>query len=356
LFKLYNRKKEDNKTKEKIMKKSYFVLLFMVPIFLFASVKEGKFYGAQEVHLPNYTYESFLDFPEDIQNLKNENKRFILFVHQKNCPYCARFSEKVLSQKSIKNKILKDFGLIEFNMFGDREVVGMDGETYSEKEYAKKLGLQFTPAILFFDENRTKILQLNGYIKKKKFLSALEYVAKKYENKETFNTYLMNKQNNKLNTDLIDESYINTNLKSLARSVNKNQLAILFEIPQCDECEILHKNYLQEPMINSFLKKLDVAQINLSHNQVIVTPKKLISYSNDFAKSLDVSSAPTIVFFDKKGDEIIRIDSLYKMFHMQSIFDYVVSGAYKNEKEFQRYLTNRSLSIRKQGIDVNIWE
>jgi thioredoxin-related protein len=88
----------------------------------------------------------------------------------------------------------------------------------------------------------------------------------------------------------------------------------------------------------------------------MVRPDKLISYTNDFMEDLEINNTPTIVFFDTQGKEIIRIDSLYKMFHMQTIFDYVISGAYKNEKEFQRYLTKRSRAIRQQGIDVDIWK
>ena len=338
------------------MKKSYLIILLILPLFLFAQINEGKFIGAKEVHLPDYTYESFLDFPEDIENLSNEKKRFILLVHQKNCPYCARLSEQILSLESIKNKITNNFGLIEFNMFGDREVIGMDGKEYTEKEYAKKLALQFTPAILFFDENKTKVLQLNGFIKEKKLLLALDFISEKKEKEMSFNEYLTQKQTSAKDISFVKADFINTNLKALARSESKKELAILFETPNCEECETLHTKYLNETMINGFIKQLDVARINLNHNQVMVSPKKLISYTNDFARSLQVSSSPTIVFFDKNGDEIIRIDSLYKMFHMQTIFDYVVSREYKNQKEFQRYLTDRSRAIRKQGLDVDIWK
>ena len=63
-----------------------------------------------------------------------------------------------------------------------------------------------------------------------------------------------------------------------------------------------------------------------------------------------------MAFFDENANEIIRVESVFKNFHFQSIVDYVVSDSYKNEKEFQRYLSKRADSIRDKGTDVNIWE
>jgi len=53
---------------------------------------------------------------------------------------------------------------------------------------------------------------------------------------------------------------------------------------------------------------------------------------------------------------LLRSPSLFKTFHFQSIIDYVVSDAFKTEKEFQRYLTIRAHDIREKGIDVDIWK
>jgi len=51
---------------------------------------------------------------------------------------------------------------------------------------------------------------------------------------------------------------------------------------------------------------------------------------------------------------LLRSPSLFKTFHFQSIIDYVVSDTFKTEKEFQRYLRDRSHKIREQGKGVDI--
>ena len=78
--------------------------------------------------------------------------------------------------------------------------------------------------------------------------------------------------------------------------------------------------------------------------------------AREWARRLEVKYAPTIVLFDQEGREVIRSEAYFKAFHTQSILDYVGSGAYRTEPEFQRYLSDRADRIRSQGKDVDIWK
>ena len=40
---------------------------------------------------------------------------------------------------------------------------------------------------------------------------------------------------------------------------------------------------------------------------------------------------------------------------MQSLFDYVLTGAYRTQPSLQRYLSTRSEQLREAGYDVDIW-
>jgi hypothetical protein len=53
---------------------------------------------------------------------------------------------------------------------------------------------------------------------------------------------------------------------------------------------------------------------------------------------------------------VIRSEAYFKRFHTQSLFDYVASGIYREEPDFQRYLTDRADAIRAEGQDVDIWK
>ena len=52
---------------------------------------------------------------------------------------------------------------------------------------------------------------------------------------------------------------------------------------------------------------------------------------------------------------MIRSEAFFKVFHTQSIFDYVLTGAYKREPSFQRYISERADQKRETGQDVDIW-
>ena len=73
-----------------------------------------------------------------------------------------------------------------------------------------------------------------------------------------------------------------------------------------------------------------------------------------FSEQQNIQYAPSMVFFDSKGDEVFRADGYLKAFHVQSIMDYVASYAYKTQPNFQRYIEDRAEKLRSMGIEVDI--
>ena len=343
------------------MKLKNIILIFCALLLFFNTLeaedkKEGKFLGAKNTHMPSWFLDSFLDLNEDIEELASKNKRLILFMHQDNCPYCYKFITKNLSDESTKNKILKNFGVVALNMFGDRDITDINAEEYTEKEFAIKNKVQFTPSLLFFNEEGKQLLRLNGYINTKDFNLALDYIKDKKENSLSYKEYLSAKRNTKQAVGLISEPDLFTKTRNFLRKNDSKKMAIFFESPNCNECETLHSKLLKDETTRKLLKKLDLYQVDMDSSLSIVTPSRMIIKIKDWTKQLNITHTPTVIFFNEKAEEIIRVESNFKNFHFQTIVDYVVSNAYKEEKEFQRYLSKRVDVIRKKGIDVNIWD
>ena len=331
------------------------ILFFCFSLLMAEEKNEGKFYGAKDVHIPSWFLDSFLDIKDDIEEQALENKRIIIFVHQKDCPYCNKFITHNLEDKKTKEKIQKHFSIIDVNMFGDKELNYLDGETYSEKSFAKKYKIQFTPTLLFFNEKSEEILRLNGYIPLAKFNLALDYIKNKEEKILSFKNYVQKYSKKSLSKNSIkNKLFINTS-KNFRRDKNSKALVIFFEYENCLECKKLHTLFLEDTVIQKLLKNIDIRFVDMNTNTALVTPSKIIMNTKDWLEKLNITYNPSIIFFDNKGKEIIRIESNFKKFHIQSIVDYVVSKAYIKEAEFQRYLTKRANQIRKKGKDVNIW-
>jgi len=341
-----------------MLKKISIILLSLFFVgFLYAQDSQtGKILGGKQSTMPSWFMNSFLELSDDIDELASQDKRLMVFVEQDGCPYCHAFITKNLQDKTTKDKLQKHFGVIAINMFGSKEMVDTDGQTLTEKEFALKHKIQFTPTLIFYNEEGEQILRLNGYVDIPQFNLALDYVIGKRERDLTYKQFLSNNYENKKDAKLIEEKDLFKKSKNFMRTEGSNKMAIFFETPACKQCEVLHDTLLKDKLTRDLLKKIDVYQVDLNSSNSIVNPHKMIVKIKDWADELNITHIPTVIFFDEKGEEIVRVEAILKNYHFQSIVDYVASDAFKEEKEFQRYLTKRTDAIRAKGIDVDIWE
>ena len=89
-------------------------------------------------------------------------------------------------------------------------------------------------------------------------------------------------------------------------------------------------------------------------NDQVKTPAGKSLGAREWAKKLDIKYAPSLVFFDSKGQEVFRAEAYLKSFHIQSVLEYVASEAYLHETEFQRYIDVRADHLREQGVTIDL--
>ncbi len=321
---------------------------------------KGAYLGAKSTEYPAWFKESFLDLRDDLAEAGKQGRRVMLMFTQDNCPYCNLLVERNLSQRDTEALLRDKFEVIALNMWGDRPVTGVDGHVLSEKAFAKSLKVQFTPILVFFDEAGRVILRLNGYVPPARFKVALDWVAEHREKQQPFRDYVAAREGAGSEAagkgELIAEDFF---LKSAAdlrrRGKAARPLAVFFEQKDCPDCETLHRRVLADPELRVLLARFDNAQLDLWSRAPITTPDGQRTTARDWARQLDVKYAPGIVLFDSRGKEIIRWESSFRVFHTVGMFDYVLSGAWRQEPEFQRYLSSRGDRIRETGRAINIW-
>lgn len=319
--------------------------------------EKGEFLGAKNTVYPAWFKDSFLDFNEDVKEAAANGKRIMILFEQDGCPYCNAFVERNLSQKDIEDKVRKNFEVIAINMWGDREVMTVDGKPYTEKNFASALKVQFTPTILFLDEKGKVVLRLNGYLPPDKFTHALDYVAQKKENELSYNQYVATHASTSASGELNKQPFFTSPPYDLqSRLKEQKPLAVFFEQKQCPNCDALHNKVLANAETRNIVNNFISVQLDMWSDQEIVTPEGKKMTAREWARELDVKYAPSIVLFNPEGREVIRSEAFFKSFHTQGIFDYVLSRAYKDEPSFQRYLSEKAEHLREQGKDVNIWE
>jgi len=318
--------------------------------------QEGKFLGARPTEYPKWFKESFLDFNEDIADAKAAGKRLMVLFHQDGCPYCNALVERNLSQKEIETAVRKNFDVVALNMWGDREIATIGGQKYTEKSFAVALKVQFTPTILFFNEEGKIILRLNGYLPPPAFKVALDYVAGRQESKMSYQDYIARHQKKAADDKLISEDFFLLPPYDLAKSVKrKKPFAIFFEQKDCPACETMHNGVINSSDVRDEIKAFDVIQLDMWSETPVKTASGKQQTARELAKQLDVKYAPTIVIFNGQGKEVIRSEAFFKIFHTRGLFTYVSSGEYTKEPSFQRYLNGVAHDIRASGKDVDIW-
>lgn len=321
-----------------------------------AEATEGRFYGAMQTEYPDWFKESFLDFNEDIAEAAAEGRRLLLFIHQNGCPYCNRLVEVNLAQKDIVETMQRHLDVVEMNMWGDRDVVSLGGRSFTEKQFAAALRVQFTPTLIFFDEQGRVALRLNGYVPPQEFRIALDYVTGRMEREITYRDYIAQRAPPAPTGALIAEPFFAPLPYDLTRdAAHQRPVAVFFEQQECPNCDTLHDQVLTDPETRALIARFDAVQLDMWSDTPVTTIDGTATNAAAWADALGIGYAPTIVLFDASGTEVIRSEAFFKVFHTQSIFDYVVSGGYRDQPSFQRFLEARAAHILAQGRDVDIW-
>jgi thioredoxin-related protein len=316
---------------------------------------EGKSYGAIPSEKPDWFKESFLEFEEDVSEAAAAGRRVMLYFHQEGCPYCARLVAENFTDPELKAFVIENFDGITLNMWGDRPVVSVAGQNFTEKSFAAALQVQYTPTLVFLDENGKVVLRLNGYYPPQDFRAALDYVAHKLEHKLSFAQYRLDAMA-AASGDLIDEDFYldQPDLRKIIAASHK-PLAVYFESPACPECETMHARILSDKATRKLVRQADNIQLNVASAQQITTPAGKQTSVKQWARELGIAYTPSVVFFDDAGKEVMRISAFLKTFHFQSVYAYVLDKVYLEEPEFQRYISARAEHIREAGFDTDIW-
>ena len=297
---------------------------------------------------PAWFKSSFLDFPEDVAEAAEKDKRVMIYFGQDGCPYCKKLHEDSFKNAETVRLLTTHFDAVAVNIFGDVESVWTNGKSLPEKKLANHLGIQFTPSLLFLDESGMEIARIAGYQPPARLRAALHFAARKLEKQgETLEAHMRA-------ISLKESEQTAPAPKSFAAPKGKlhspgRRTVVFVSQGGCEICgewrDYLEKEsdkwgtHFQLVAIDRFGKK----------------PAADNESESEWAKKMKVSFAPTLIFLEKDGREFFRADGYLRAFHLDSVLDYAAAGAVAAEPEFQRFLQNRADKIREAGGEVVLW-
>lgn len=291
---------------------------------------------------PDWFKLSFLELQDDLNEAVAAGKRgLIIYFGQKYCAYCKALLQNNFGKPDIKAYTQQHFDVLGIDIHGSSSVTDFDGTEGNERAYALKHDVNFTPTLLFYDQDGRVALRLSGYYPPYQFRAALEYVADGYYLKEDFRTYLARADVPMVFEpgDLNYEEFFLPPPYNLSRTHRPGErpLIVFFEQPSCHACDILHTGPLIEPRILARLGQFETVQLNLWGSQPVITPNGKRTTDGAWAEQLGLFYAPTLLFFDEHGREILRLDSVVQFYRLRNVLEYVASGAYKEFPTLQRW-------------------
>ncbi len=297
----------------------------------------------EALNLPDWFKLSFLDINEDLSEAISGKRGLIIYFGQSYCPYCKAHLKNNWGRRDIISYTRANFDVIAINVRGNRPVTDLDGNQYSEKLFAARHKADFTPTVLFFDDKGKLALKISGYRKPYQFRAALEYVADKHHRKETFRNYLARAEGaDSFGQDNLNESTIfSTPPYNLFQQKTTIPLAVFFEERRCHACDVLHAGPLSRDQIIKQLNKMKTIQLDMWSSTLVKNPQGKELTAKKWADELGLDYAPTLIFYDESGKEIIRVDSVVGFFRLKNVLHYINTRAYKTQPSYHLWRSEK---------------
>jgi len=298
-----------------------------------------------EIIYPDWFKNSFLELSDDIKEAVDAGKKgIIVYFGQKHCAYCQALIDKDFGQKDIEAYTRKNFDVIPINIWGSKEVTTPDGQILTEREYALRENANFTPTLIYYDAQGNKALMLRGYYPPYKFRAAMEYVERGYYKEEPFRQYMLraNPPPKFEVSGMNQKDFFMTPPYVLDRSRFKAQdpLLVFFEQQDCHACDVLHSEPLEFEETKKLLKHFEIVQLDINSETPVITPNGQRITAKQWAEQLNLFYTPTLIAFDERGHEIIRIDSVAHVYRLKSVLEFIVTRTYMTTPDFMTWRFN----------------
>ena len=296
----------------------------------------------REIEHPDWFKDSFLDLREDLQQARADGKQGIaLYFGQENCAYCKALMEINLTRPDIVRYLRDHYEIIALDIWGSRMVTMFDGSQLSERDLSIRENTNFTPSIIFYDETGDIAFRMRGYYPPYRFQAVMKYVVEDFYKFESFRDYLerADPPPRFSEQDLNDHEQFLKGPMNLDRraAAGTKPLAVIFEQKECHACDQLHSEPLHNEDTLKWLAGFELRQLDAWSETPVVTPRGEKLSAREWAKRLNIHYMPTTVFFNERGDEVFRVDSVVKLYRMRGALSYILTRGYLEYDSFQQW-------------------
>lgn len=110
------------------------------------------------------------------QAARNTDRPLLVMFEQKQCRACDELHLDILQREDSKS-LLKQFDVALLDMWSETPVETPDGRPTTAAKWARELGVQYAPSLVFFDTRGREVFRTEGYLRAFHIQSVMDYVA-----------------------------------------------------------------------------------------------------------------------------------------------------------------------------------
>lgn len=148
--------------------KSVLLFVFVSIAFTSCTRKEFDVRPAPEIE--------WVSIENGLMEAKKKDKKVLVNVYTDWCDFCKKMTNTVYPDSSVRSSVYEHFVSVGLNAESEK-IVTYQGESFTEKELSKKLGIRSYPTMLFLNSDGELILQSNGYMPANDFNRMLMYMG-----------------------------------------------------------------------------------------------------------------------------------------------------------------------------------
>lgn len=312
-------------------------------------------HGRASIVYPEWFKQSFLDLRDDLSDALDAGKKgIIVFFSFERCSHCKAFITTTLSDPSTRARLQKSYDIISMDIFNDIEVTDLNGNAMPISQFAEVSKARLTPTLIFYGADKKQLVKIIGFYPPERFNRVLDYIDTGSYKKLKLSKYMSNSTPNKKRSEPVNYKYqyftaAPYNLKAIQKN-SKRPMFVVFDNPGCSSCNRFHKRVLQDDVITSSAKDYDAIILNRNDIKTkVVLPDGRTLTPKQWYKELQLRYDISVVFFDKQGKEVHRLDSETGRDRMMLSMQYVFDRGYERHEQYLRWIQEqqRKGTLRK---------
>ena len=127
----------------------------------------------------------FAEPPYNLDRRYPSERPLAVFFEQGDCHACDVLHGQTLHDKAIRSA-LGELDSVQVNMWSDTPLVTPAGKPMTARQWSEKLGLFYSPSILFFDENGNEVLRVDSVAHFYRLRNVMNYITSKAYRGESY--------------------------------------------------------------------------------------------------------------------------------------------------------------------------